>query len=74
MSFHSHQAPDCRSQERYMSMAKWPLLLSFPEFGPWCVSAEVNTNLLLTPLKQSVWIRPLSTQVLQACKPTIPHL
>lgn len=67
MCFHSHQAPDCRSQESYM-----PLLLRFPEFGPQCASAEVHTTLSLTPLKLSACIGASSAQVLQTCNLTIP--
>lgn len=52
MALHSAQAPDCRFQENYISLAKWPMILSFPEFGAWHASAEVNTNFSRTPLKQ----------------------
>lgn len=60
ISLHFPHAPDFRFQENYISMAKWPMVLSFPEYGTWHACAEVNTNFSLTPLKQSAWIKASS--------------
>lgn len=56
MSLHFPHAPD------YISVAKWLMLLSFPEFGSCHASAEVNANFSLSPLKQSAWIKASSMQ------------